>query len=133
MTAALSFRCICLAALLAGACAEVEDEAVGTASEPVAGSSDQPVSSPDLPAAPSSSVIPDVDSSQGADCNALEAERFIGREATAPVRAELAHAAAPVAAIRWVGPGDATTEDYSLQRLNVMLDVGGLIVSAHCG
>ena len=67
------------------------------------------------------------------DCNADKAGNFIGREATPQVRADLEKAVAPVRAIRWVGPGDATTEDYSPSRLNVMLDVGGTIRSAHCG
>ena len=67
------------------------------------------------------------------DCNADKAGSFIGREATPQVRADLEKAVAPVRTIRWVGPGDATTEDYSPSRLNVMLDVGGTIRSAHCG
>ena len=67
------------------------------------------------------------------DCNAPVAERFIGRAADPATRAELTAAVAPVSAIRWVGPGDATTEDYSPMRLNVMLDVGTVIRSAHCG
>ena len=57
----------------------------------------------------------------------------MGRRADAATRTDLAAAVAPIAAIRWVGPGDATTEDYSPQRLNVMLDVGGVIRSVHCG
>jgi hypothetical protein len=67
------------------------------------------------------------------DCNADKAGSFIGRDATPQVRADLEKAVAPVRTIRWVGPGDATTEDYSPTRLNVMLDVGGTIRSAHCG
>ena len=70
---------------------------------------------------------------QPSDCNAPKAERFVGRRADAPVRSELTNAVAPISAIRWVGPGDATTEDYSPQRLNVMLDAGGVIRSVHCG
>lgn len=66
-------------------------------------------------------------------CNADKAGSFIGREATPEARADLEEAVAPVRAIRWVGPGDATTEDYSPSRLNVMLDVGRTIRSAHCG
>lgn len=67
------------------------------------------------------------------DCNADKAGSFIGREATPQVRVELEEAVAPVRTIRWVGPGDATTEDYSPSRLNVMFDVSGTIRSAHCG
>jgi hypothetical protein len=94
-------------------------------------SSDRSVSSP---AAGPQSPANDVPAPAGpTDCNADKAGPFIGREATPQVRADLEKAVAPVRAIRWVGPGDATTEDYSPSRLNVMLDVGGTIRSAHCG
>ena len=67
------------------------------------------------------------------DCNAGEARRFVGEQADEATRARVLEAVAPVSAVRWVGPGDATTEDYSPSRLNVMLDAGGKIVSVHCG
>jgi hypothetical protein len=93
--------------------------------------SDRSVSSP---AGGTQSPANDVPAPAGpTDCNADKAGSFIGREATPQVRADLEKAVAPVRAIRWVGPGDATTEDYSPSRLNVMLDVGGTIRSAHCG
>lgn len=95
------------------------------------GSPDTPVTSPatDAPA-----FADDVPAPAGpADCNADKAERFVGRRATPEVQAELRQAVAPVETIRWVGPGDATTEDYSISRLNVMLDVGRTILSVHCG
>lgn len=78
-------------------------------------------------------MVSPVGPAQPSDCKSIEAEAFVGREADSEARAELAEAVAPITAIRWVGPGDATTEDYSPQRLNVMLDVGGRIVSVHCG
>jgi hypothetical protein len=67
------------------------------------------------------------------DCNAGEARRFVGEQADEATRARVLEVVAPVSAVRWVGPGDATTEDYSPSRLNVMLDAGGKIVSVHCG
>jgi hypothetical protein len=67
------------------------------------------------------------------DCNAGEARRFVGEQADEATRARVLEVVAPVSAVRWVGPGDATTEDYSPSRLNVMLNAGGKIVSVHCG
>lgn len=94
-------------------------------------SPDTPVTSP---ATGAPAFADDVPAPAGpADCNADKAERFVGRRATPEVQAELGQAVAPVETIRWVGPGQATTEDYSLSRLNVMLDAGGTILSVHCG
>lgn len=67
------------------------------------------------------------------DCNVAAAQPFVGESADRATRARLTEAVKPVSAIRWVGPGDATTEDYSLSRLNVMLDADGTIRSVHCG
>lgn len=96
-----------------------------------------PADAPDLVAgeAPGEGVamIAPVDPGEPSACNAPAAERFIGREADTNARKELAAAVAPIATIRWVAPGDATTEDYSAQRLNVMLDLEGAIAAVHCG
>ena len=56
-----------------------------------------------------------------------------GDAATANAASSNRARVASVSAVRWVRPGDATTEDYSPSRLNVMLDVGGTIASVHCG
>ena len=88
----------------------------------------EPPESPDRP----KMSLP-VDPTDPAECHAPEAAVFADRRADAAVRAELAAAVAPTTDIRWVGPGDATTEDFSPDRLNVMLDVAGTIVAAHCG
>jgi hypothetical protein len=66
-------------------------------------------------------------------CNAGKAGAFVGRNADEATMAEMEATVAPVTTIRWVGPGTMTTEDYSLSRLNVMLDAGDRITSAHCG
>jgi len=133
MTAASFLRCAILAsALVLAGCGEGIRNPSGDDSGAAAGSAppDTPVSSPpDVgppPAGDDGSTLP-------ADCNARKAEGFIGQRATPAVRARLAEVVAPITAIRWVGPGDATTEDYSPQRLNVMLDVGGVIAAVQCG
>jgi hypothetical protein len=131
MVAAPFFRALALAGALAlGACTEKPEEpGAATAQSPDTAVADAAgPANADLPplASPVGQAMPE-------DCNAPRAERFIGRSADPGTRAELTAAIAPISAIRWVGPGDATTEDYGPQRLNVMLDVGGKIVSVHCG
>ena len=131
MAAASFLRAIALAGALAlGACTE-KPEDPGAA---VAQSPDAPVSNTAVPvtANPPPLASP-VGPATPEECDAPKAERFIGRTAGPGTRSELTAAVKPISAIRWVGPGDATTEDYSPQRLNVMLDVGGRIASVHCG
>ena len=133
MAAAPLLRSVTLAALLLAACcdasadpssgafaAEQQPDAPGSSAARTDDADPVTATAPAGPARPS-------------ECNAPKAERFVGRNADAATRAELAQAVAPTTTIRWVGPGDATTEDYSTSRLNVMLDVGGVIRSVHCG
>lgn len=35
--------------------------------------------------------------------------------------------------IRWVHPGNVVTEEFAPERLNVMVNENGLVVSARCG
>jgi hypothetical protein len=134
MAAAPFLRTIALAAsLVLGACTDAPEDRAAT----IAQSPDTPMSTT---LEPEPSANPDrpplaspVGTASPSDCNAPKAQAFVGRRADAATRAELTAAVAPVSTIRWVGPGDATTEDYGPQRLNVMLDVGDKIVSVHCG
>jgi hypothetical protein len=132
MAAASFLRLVILASSLAlAACGSGNSDTAET----VAASPDTPVMSEEEPPPPAdgAAMAMPVGPSEPADCNADRAARFVGRTANPGVRAEIAEAVAPITAIRWVGPGDATTEDYSPQRLNIMLDAGDVIVSAHCG
>ena len=134
MAAAFPSRAIALASLLAlAACTDVPAEPAGAATQaPDTAVSNIPVPQPAAnPGNPR--LVSPVGPARPSDCNAPKAAPFIGRQADPATRADLSAAVAPVSAIRWVGPGDATTEDYSPQRLNVMLDVGGVIRSVHCG
>jgi hypothetical protein len=137
--AAASFKhCAILAGLLLAACGDATESPSGgdrvAAASPdpnvpvTSGAGTYPAAGADAPKM-TSPVGPAVPS----DCNAPQAERFIGERDTPAVREQLAEAVAPITAIRWVGPGDATTEDYSPQRLNVMLDAGRMITEVHCG
>jgi hypothetical protein len=131
MAAASILRALALAgALVLGACTDASEEPGAAVAQPP----DTPVSSAAGPVNdnPPPLVFP-VGPATPTDCNAPKAEPFVGRKAESATRADLTAAVAPITAIRWVGPGDATTEDYSPQRLNVMLDVSGKIVSVHCG
>lgn len=118
----------CAAALLAlSACADA-DQATGTT---VGDGPDTPVAAPALDAPIYADDVPAA--AAPTHCNADRAAHFIGQRETPELREELRQAVAPVETIRWVGPGDATTEDYSPSRLNVMLDAGRTIRSVHCG
>ena len=35
--------------------------------------------------------------------------------------------------VRFIRPGDAVTEDFSLQRLNIEIDLKEVISGVHCG
>ena len=131
MAAASFLRAVALAGALAlGACTEKPEEPGAAVAQspdtPVANAAGPVTTDPPALASPVGPATPE-------DCNAPKAEPFVGLHADSATRADVAAAVAPISAIRWVGPGDATTEDFSPQRLNVMLDVGGRIVSVHCG
>ena len=66
------------------------------------------------------------------ECGAGKAAKFVGRNATADVRAQVARAVGHDS-IRWIGPGDAVTMDFSEARLNADLDAGGKITGFRCG
>ena len=70
--------------------------------------------------------------SASVDCGAAKAMKFIGQTATSSVRLEVAKAIGHLS-IRWIGPGDVVTMDYSEARLNADLDDGGKIKHFHCG
>ena len=66
------------------------------------------------------------------DCGAGKAAKFVGKAATPQVRMEVAEAVGHLS-IRWIGPGDVVTMDYSEGRLNADLDDGVKIKGFRCG
>ena len=66
------------------------------------------------------------------DCGAGKAAKFVGKAATPQVRMEVAKAVGHLR-IRWIGPDDVVTMDYSEGRLNADLDDGGKIKAFRCG
>ena len=66
-------------------------------------------------------------------CGADKAKAFIGRQDRPTTRADLVKAVGHDR-IRWLGPDDAATMDFSPERLNVMLDAQKrTITGAKCG
>lgn len=65
-------------------------------------------------------------------CGAEKVAGFVGRSATSEVRSAVEKAVGH-ASIRWIGPGDAVTMDFSESRLNAELDQAGKIVRFRCG
>ena len=84
----------------------------------------------------SESVVPAkpaADDASLAACGADKAKAFIGRQDRPTTRADLARLVGHDN-IRWLGPDDAMTMDYSEGRLNVMLDAQKRnIVGVKCG
>ena len=74
-----------------------------------------------------------VDDAAQAACGADKAEAFIGRQDRPTTRADLVKLVGHDR-IRWLGPDDVTTMDYSEGRLNVMLDAQKrTITGVKCG
>ena len=66
-------------------------------------------------------------------CGASKVEPWIGKEATVPVRVEVAKAAG-AATDRWIYPDSVVTQDFRPDRLNVVMEKGTeRILSARCG
>ena len=96
---------------------------------------DTPVTSGASPATASATAgaAPDVDGNPPGDtCGASQVVKYVSQVATPAVRTRIA-AEVGHNRIRWIGPDTAVTEDYSPQRLNVMLDRANVITSGRCG
>ena len=66
-------------------------------------------------------------------CGALKVAQFVGRQDRPTTRADLVKAVGHDR-IRWIGPDDAVTMDFSPDRLNVLLDATKrLITGTRCG
>ena len=65
-------------------------------------------------------------------CGAGKAARFVGRTATPDVRAQVIEAVGHNR-IRWIGPDDAVTMDFSESRLNADLTAANRITGFRCG
>ena len=93
------------------------------------------------PAANASAASPMPSASQGAAatpaaddaCGAAKVQAYVGKEATVPVRSEVARVSG-ARSDRWIYPDSMVTQDYRADRLNVTMDKEtNTIVSARCG
>ncbi len=91
------------------------------------------VSTP-LPGAAPGPVEPRTSTDPSASsCGATAAAEFLGQSDNAQVRQAIAEKAQPRAGIRFIRPGEMYTQDFNNNRLNVMLDAGGVIRDFRCG
>lgn len=67
------------------------------------------------------------------DCGAPQADAFVGMQADALIRGEIAEAVAPNVAIRYFGPDDTMPEETRPGRLLVLLDANETISEVRCG
>ncbi|MBA4354930.1 MAG: hypothetical protein C0409_09575 [Novosphingobium sp.] len=65
-------------------------------------------------------------------CGMQNVSRYVGVNAAAPVRSAVATAVGHDR-IRWIKPGSAVTQDYRPDRLNVILDDAGRVMTMRCG
>lgn len=101
--------------------------------EPVPGSTTPATSTP-TPTA-SDTAMPKSPTAAPSDttaCGVGKAARFVGKTATPDVRAQVIEAVGHNR-IRWIGPGDAVTMDFSEARLNADLDANNRITGFRCG
>ncbi|MDZ4307972.1 I78 family peptidase inhibitor [Allopontixanthobacter sp.] len=66
-------------------------------------------------------------------CGATVAAEFLGQPDSAQVRQAITEKAEPRGGIRYIRPGEMYTQDFNNNRLNVMLDAGGVIRDFRCG
>ena len=127
-----------LAALALAGCSQSEPgKATATPSAPATvattNATVEPV--PGVTPSPSETPMPakSTDDASLATCGADKAKAFIGRQDRPTTRADLARLIGHDN-IRWVGPDDAVTMDYSEGRLNVLLDAQKRnIIGVKCG
>ncbi|KPF87145.1 hypothetical protein IP81_18800 [Novosphingobium sp. AAP83] len=65
-------------------------------------------------------------------CGSHTVTRFVGSDATPSVRHAITVASGQEQ-IRWIKPGTAVTQDFRADRLNVILDQAGRILTMRCG
>jgi Peptidase inhibitor I78 family len=103
--------------------------------EPVPGST-APASPAAAPTATGTAMADNpAPSPTGADpseCGAGKAAKFVGKVATPDVRAQVIEAVGHNR-IRWIGPTDSVTMDYSEGRLNADLSAANRITGFRCG
>lgn len=65
-------------------------------------------------------------------CGTHTVTRFVGADATPAVRNAITIASGHDR-IRWIKPGTAVTQDFRADRLNIILDQAGRVLTMRCG
>ncbi len=126
------------AALALSACNDTVDPAATPSAPATTATTNAKVEPvPTETAKPEGPVLPTppagADDAAGDTCGALKVAQFVGRQDRPTTRADLEQAVGHDR-IRWIGPDDVVTMDYSAERLNVLLDdTKRLIKGARCG
>ena len=76
--------------------------------------------------------IPVRGSTPGFTCRGQGLERYVGREATAELTAELRRASG-AKTVRWVPPGSMITMEYREDRLTARVDARNRVTAVNCG
>jgi hypothetical protein len=79
-----------------------------------------------------SAIASEAETIEASSCGTEKVARFIGAMATPAVRKAI-ESAAGRAPVRWIAPGQAITLDFSLARLNIMVDERNKIATMRCG
>ncbi|MEE4154110.1 MAG: I78 family peptidase inhibitor [Erythrobacter sp.] len=143
---------LCAATFLAlAACGSTEEETTGNDADSFAaringegksGAGALPAGEPQAPkiAQPLSNAAPGVyapgtaTDPRSETCSANRMGQFLGRPADDATRAAIMEAASEVREVRFIAPGsDYIEPDPSSPRLNIMIDVTGMIRDARCG
>lgn len=66
------------------------------------------------------------------NCGAERARTFVGQPDAPNLRSQIT-AATGNQQIRWLYPNTPATHDFRIDRLNVMFDAAGKVISANCG
>lgn len=65
-------------------------------------------------------------------CGLEAVRRYVGSDSTPPTRTVVANAVGHTR-IRWIRPGEVVTQDYRDDRLNIIVDTDGRILTMRCG
>ena len=69
----------------------------------------------------------------GDSCGARDLRQFRGQPATSVEGLRIVGASGTEVPLRVIRPGDAVTEDFSEERVNIRTDAAGIITSIDCG
>lgn len=86
----------------------------------------------DAPSSAGSETAELADPLPAASCGAEKVQGVLGKRETLDLHLTV-RKAVNHEVIRWVHPGNVVTEDFAPERLNVMVNENGLVVSARCG